>query len=178
MAYMKWKTYEEVATYLLDKFAEHFDLSRAEGKQWVSSFRKECGWTIDAKGIKISDAEAFVIVECRRHTTSKQNQEQLASLAYRIKDTGANGGILVSPLGFQSGAQKLAQAEGIIHIELYEDSTPTEFSMRFLKQLFVGIHERCDLSDHIEVEQIRVCEKCGKNFTVQAYEHICGTCSL
>jgi hypothetical protein len=176
MADAKWKTYEEVAAYLLGKFGEHFGLSRVEGKQSLLGLRSGTDWTIDAKGISIG-AEAFVIIECRRHTTSKEDQEQLGGLAYRIIDTGAQGGILVSPLGFQSGAEKVAQAEGIVHVELHADSTPTEFAMRFLNQIFVGIHECCTLSDHCEVELIRVCEKCGKNFTVRANEQACDACS-
>lgn len=172
----KWKTYEEVATYLLGMFAEHFGLSRVEGKQSVPGFRSGTNWSIDAKGIS-SGAEAFVIIECRRHTTSKEDQEQLGGLAYRIIDTGAQGGILVSPLGFQAGAQKVAQAEDIIHVELDPNSTPTEFSMRFLNQIFVGIHERCQISDHFEAELIRVCKKCGKKFSVRADEHNCKACS-
>jgi hypothetical protein len=175
MADTKWETYEEVAAYLLDQFAEHFGLARVEGKQSVPGLRSGTDWTIDAKGIS-SGAEAFVIIECRRHTTSKEDQEQLGGLAYRIIDTGAQGGILVSPLGFQSGARKVAQAEGIIHVELHPDSTPTEFAMRFLNQIFVGIHEHCHVSDHFEAELIRVCERCGKKFTVRANEKICDAC--
>lgn len=175
MADTKWKTYEEVAAYLLGMFAEHFGLSRVEGKQSVDGLRSKTKWTIDAKGIS-SGAEAFIIIECRRHTTSKEDQEQLGGLAYRIIDTGAQGGILVSPLGFQSGAQKVAQAENITHVELHPDSTPTEFAMRFLNQMFVGIHERCHASDHINVALIRVCDTCGNNFTVLADEHTCNDC--
>ena len=176
MADTKWETYEEVAAYLLGKFSEHFALSRVEGKQSIPGMRSGTEWTIDAKGI-CQGTEAFLIVECRRHTTSRQDQEQLGGLAYRIIDTSAQGGILVSPLGFQSGAEKVAQSESIVHVELHEDSTPTEFSMRFLNQLFVGIHERCDLTDHCEAVLIRVCEKCGESFSVQADERTCDACS-
>jgi hypothetical protein len=176
MADTKWKTYEEVAAHLLDIFAKHFGLSRVEGKQSVYGVRSGTDWTIDAKGISNGN-ETFVIIECRRHTTSKQDQEQLGSLAYRIIDTGAQGGILVSPLGFQSGAQKVAQANCIIHVELHPDSTPTEFFMRFLNQIFVGIQERCQISDHFEAKLIRRCATCGKNFTVRADERTCDACS-
>jgi len=173
---MKWRTYEEVAAYLLNDFAEHFGLLRVEGKQSVPGLRSGTHWTIDAKGIS-RGAEAFVIIECRRHTASKEDQEQLGGLAYRIIDTGAGGGIMVSPLGFQSGAEKVAQAEGIAHVELHPDSTPTEFTMQFLNQIFVGFHERCHISVHFEAELRRACEKCCKQFTALADEHICNSCS-
>jgi len=174
-----WKTYEEVAAYLLNMFAEHFGLARVEGKQSIpGGKRSKTEWTIDAKGI-CQGNEAFVIIECRRHTTSRQDQEQLAALAYRIMDTGAQGGIVVSPLGFQSGAKKVAQAEGIVHVELNEESTPTEFAMRFLNKVFVGINEPYVAKDHFEVELVsRVCKVCGEKFSVKANERTCSACSL
>ena len=55
--------------------------------------------------------EGFVIIECRRYTKSRQSQEKIGGLAYRILDTGARGGILISPLGMQEGASKIADVE-------------------------------------------------------------------
>lgn len=132
-----WQTYEEVATYLMGKFSIHFGLSRVEGKQTIIGERSGTQWTIDAKGILDGESEAIVIIDCRRHTTSKEDQEQLGGLAYRIIDTRATGGILVSPIGFQSGAEKVAKAENIVHVELHQDSTELDFMMRFMSQLFI-----------------------------------------
>ena len=97
MSEKAWRTYEEVAAELLDRNAEKFGLQRVEGKQHVRGNRSGTKWEIDAKGVKLGD-EGFVIVECKRHTISKPNQELLGGLAYRIVDTGASGGIIVSPL--------------------------------------------------------------------------------
>ena len=44
----KWETYEEVATYLLNEFADKFGLSRVEGKQQLKGI--ETNWEIDANG--------------------------------------------------------------------------------------------------------------------------------
>jgi len=85
----EWQTYEEVATYLLNQIAEEFNLSRFEGKQKVIGKRSGTEWEIDAKGIKESD-EMFIIVECRRYTKSKQTQEKIGALAYRIIDIIGN----------------------------------------------------------------------------------------
>lgn len=100
-----WRTYEEVAAYLLNRFAKEFGLKFVEGKQKVEGRRSGTSWTIDAKAVA-GDA-GFFIVECRRYTTSKQNQEKSGGLAYRIIDTGASGGIIVSPFGLQEGPPKL-----------------------------------------------------------------------
>lgn len=62
-----WRSYEEVAQYLLGQMAEHFALGRIEGKQIVAG-ASGARWEIDAKGVKEGDA-GFVIIECRRYTT-------------------------------------------------------------------------------------------------------------
>jgi hypothetical protein len=102
-----WETYEEVAAYLLNEIANEFGLQRFEGKQRVVGQRSGTTWEIDAKGIGEGN-EIFFIVECRRHRTSRQNQGKVGSLAYSIGDTGAKGGIVVSALGLQAGAAKVA----------------------------------------------------------------------
>ncbi len=143
-----WSSYEEVAAYLLDRNAKEFGLERVEGKQSVTGQRSGTSWKIDAKGVK-KNSEGFIIVECRRYTTSKQNQEQMGALAYRIIDTGASGGIIVSPLGLQIGAQKVASAEQILEVELDANSTPSEFALRFLNKLMIGVADTLVFRDSV-----------------------------
>lgn len=128
-----WETYEEVAAYLLDQIASEFGLARFEGKQDLIGKRSGTSYEIDAKGIS-GNNEAFFIVECRRYTTSRQNQEKLGALAYRIIDTGAKGGIMVSPLGLQEGANKIAAAENIHSVILDANSTRSDHILKFLNQ--------------------------------------------
>jgi hypothetical protein len=134
----RWRTYEEVATYLLNRFANEFGLTQVEGKQEIAGLCSGTNWKIDAKGVREGN-EGFVIVECRRYMTSKQSQEKLASLAYRLLDTGAQGGIIVSPLGIQEGAAKIAASENILNVRIDANSTPTEFVMQFLNKIMVGV---------------------------------------
>ncbi len=171
-----WQSYEEVATYLLNKFASDFGLSRVESKQSLSGVNSSTSWEIDAKGFRQGN-DGFVIVECRRYTNSKQNQEKVASLAYRISDTGAVGGIVVSPLGLQKGAKLIAGKENIIDVKLHPKSTSTEFSMQFLNKIFLGILEQVNASDNCEAILIRICVKCRKSFLVKDNEKICYSCS-
>lgn len=151
MASTKWRSYEEVARHLLGKFKTHFGLDDVEGKQKIRGMRSDTDWEIDAKGRKTGSSEMFVIVECRRHTSSGQKQEHLAGLAYRIVDTGAVGGIIVSPLPLQEGAKKVAQGEGIVEVTLGKDSTTTDYMMRFLDQIMVGVSDRICLRDSVRV---------------------------
>ena len=103
--------------------------------------RSSTSWEIDGKGVKVGGA-GFVIIECRRYTRDRQNQEKVAALAYRITDTGASGAILVSPLGFQAGARKVAAAEGIEEILLDANSTRTDYMLRFLNNVMAGVSLR------------------------------------
>lgn len=172
----QWKTYEEVATYLLGEIAHELGLERVEGKQTITGARSGTEWEVDAKGIR-SDQEGFVIIECRRYTTAGQSQEKVGALAYRIMDTGAAGGIVVSPIGLQSGAAKVASAEGIIHVHLGKDSTKHQYFLQFLNKLFVGIHEQVHATASMSAVLLRICASCGLRFEVQANEHTCASCA-
>jgi hypothetical protein len=123
-----------------------FGLKRVEGKQGVLGLRSGTEWVIDAKGVALG-GEKFVIIECRRHTTSRQKQEHMAALAYRILDTGAARGILVSPLDVQKGARKIAQAEHIVTAQLAAESTTTEYVLKFLNQIHVGVSDGVRVSE-------------------------------
>jgi Restriction endonuclease len=147
----QFESYEQVAQYLLDQFAGELGLKRVEAKQEVTGLRSGTTWEIDAKGVKV-DGEGFVIVECRRYTTSKLKQEHLAGLAYRILDTGAEGGIVVSPMDLQEGAKKVAAAENIIEAKLTPNSTRHEYVLAFLNQIMVGLHDHIGVQESVSVE--------------------------
>jgi hypothetical protein len=144
VAEKKWESYEEVAAHLIRHFADDFDLGKVEGKQIVPG-ASGTEWEIDAKGYS-QDGEAFVIVECKRYTASKVNQETVAGLAFRIQDTGASGGIIVTPLGFQEGAHKVAAHTGIHTVRLNQDSTKTDYVLQFLNKICVGLSETLNLA--------------------------------
>lgn len=146
-----WQSYEEVAVYLLNQFAEHFELEAVEGKQEVTGLRSGTEWEIDGKGV-YQNGSGFIVVECRRYTTSKQNQGKLGELAYKIIDTGAKGGIIVSPLGLQEGAERVANAENIISVHLSPESTQTEYLLRFLTQVMVGFRGQVSSEGSLEAE--------------------------
>ncbi len=171
-----WKSYEEVATYLLDHFAKEFDLTRVEGKQIVHGLGSGTDWEIDAKGIREGLNEGFIIIECRRYTKSKQNQERLGSLAYRIIDTGASGGIIVSPLGLQEGAEKIAAHENVLDVQLSANCTPDEFVLKFLNKLMIGVKETVKVGENAIRVAHRNCMICGLLFKLDNNETVCPEC--
>jgi len=67
-----WQTYEDVARHLLDTFARGFGLGHVEGKQLVAG--RDTTWEIDAKAVRLGD-DGFLVVECRRYTTTRLSQE-------------------------------------------------------------------------------------------------------
>jgi hypothetical protein len=154
----QWRNYEEVAAFLLNEVIHEFGLDRVEGKQEVRGHRSGTDYEIDAKAVAEDDS-IFFIVECRRYTTSKQNQDKLTGLAYRILDSGASGGIVVSPLGLQEGAARVAAAENIHSVLLDKDSTRTEYLLRFLNQVRIGIADRISAVEHVEIAAN--CAHCG-----------------
>jgi len=147
----KWESYEQVATYLLNQFANEFGLERVEGKQEVVGQRSGTAWEIDAKGVRTGDA-GFIIVECRRYTTSKQSQEKVGALAYSILDSGAEGGIIVSPLGLQEGAERVAAAENIVSVQLDENSTRHEYILCFLNKVMIGRQDTIGVQESLKLE--------------------------
>lgn len=148
-----WQSYEEVAQHLLNKFAEHFELGHVEGKQIIGG-GTGTDWEIDAKGV-LDGGEAFVIIECRHYTKSRLNQESIAALAFRIQDTGAKGGIVVSPLELQRGAKKVAALASIQHVTLDPQSTTSDYILKFLNQVFVGISDSVTVTDSAHIQVIR-----------------------
>lgn len=95
--------------------------------------------------------KGFVVIECRRYTTKKQTQGQMAHLAYSIIDTGAAGGIIVSPLGLQEGATKVASAENIRTVHMDENSTRTEYMFSFLNEVFVSASDTMHITESTKI---------------------------
>ena len=172
----KWRTYEAVAAYILGLIKSDLGLAAVEGKQKLVGHQSGTEWEVDAKGVSI-EGEGFVIIECKRTPTAKQSQETLGALAYRIQDTGAVGGIVVSPEGLQVGAQKVASAENIVHVEIDANSTPENFCARFLNNLFVGMTFSVQLGCRFEAEVRSRCASCGCEFSKNDSEKVCHQCS-
>lgn len=140
-----WQSYEQVAAYVLKQLRERLGLSDIEGKQTVLGEKTGTEWEIDAKGIRESD-NTFLIIECRRHTKSRLSQEQVAAIAYRISDIGAAGGITVSPLPLQQGAELVAKAEKIKHVQLDPDSTYERWKAQIEETIHFGLIEKVSIS--------------------------------
>lgn len=161
---------------MLEKIKKELKLQSIEGKQKLIGLDTGTEWEVDAKGVS-EESEGIVLIECRRYTASRQNQERVAALAYRIHDTRARGGIMVTPLGLQSGAKRVAEANNIKSVEIDANSTPENFAMRFLKQLFGGVTDKIGLSDAVDAVVIKKCKACGSSFKQINDEVLCANCN-
>ena len=150
-----WRDYEDVAQFLLGQMASHFELGRVEGKQVVAGAGTT--WEVDAKGV-LEDDEGFVVIECKRHTKQGVSQAIIGALSCIIQDTGAVGGIIVSPLPLQTGSKNLAKSKGIVEVQLYENSTTTCYVLQFLNKIFVGLSHKAIVSDYLEARVIHSSE--------------------
>ena len=149
-----WRTYEEIATHVLNQCSEEFGLARFEGKQMVAG-KSGTEWQVDARGWS-KDGLTHVIVECKKHSDTGISQAITASLAYVMTDTCAAGGFLVSPNGLQAGGKKVAAAEGIHEIKLDPVSTTSAYFGEWLGSLRAGFTDQVDVSlgEHVLIQLI------------------------
>ncbi|CAJ3548703.1 Uncharacterised protein [Burkholderia pseudomallei] len=149
-----WKSYEEIAAFVLNQCAAEFGLSRVEGKQDVAG-KSGTEWEVDARGWTEGDTAHF-LVECKKHEKTAISQAITGSLAYQIQDTDAEGGFLVSPHGLQSGAKKVAAASNIHEIKLDPKSSSAAYFGEWLGKLRVGFTEEVGLqvSEHLFIKEI------------------------
>lgn len=170
----RWRDYERVAADLLNKLAKEFGLQRVEGKQLLVGKQTGTEWEVDAKGV-VEDGEGFVLIECRE-TKARQSQAKVAALAFQIQDTGATGGIVVSPLPLQAGAQKIARATNIRSVQIDANSTPANFAVKFLNKIFLGVTMRASATLEADLMVSRVCTKCSVRFPAKGSETTCPAC--
>ncbi|WP_175701133.1 restriction endonuclease [Burkholderia ambifaria] len=147
-----WKSYEQIAEFVLNQCANEFGLSRFEGKQDVAG-KSGTDWEVDARGWTEGDSAHFV-VECKKHSNTAISQAITGSLFCTIRDTDAAGGFLVSPHGLQSGAKKLAASTNIHEIKLDPRSTTAAYFGEWLGKLRIGLSETISFSERILIKKI------------------------
>lgn len=145
----KYDTYEEVAAHVLNDIAKSFECSKFEGKQKIKG-ESGATWEVDAKGC-MNCGNKIVIVECKRYTKSRIKQSVVASLAYVISDTEADGGIIISPCGFQAGAKIVAQHNNITEVVLNKECTTAEYVVKFLNEIHMAHQDIVTCTDECEI---------------------------
>ena len=139
MSNLQGYQYEMEAQQVIDSLPpllQNLGIQEVKGKRGVEG-SSGVRWEIDAKGIVAGDSR-FVIFECKS-SEKKISVCTVMHLAYRVKDTNALTGIIVSPACLTTPAKKLACYEGIHKIDLPVGCETNEYQVRFLNQVFVGV---------------------------------------
>ena len=131
-----WRKYENYTTRILNdervqKYLEnYFHLSNPKIKPKKKLLGKKTGtkWEVDGYGYDTDNN--LVLIECKHYSSDKVEQNIIAAFAYIIQDIEAKHGIVVTTLGLQSGAIKVAKAENISLIKLDYNSTNENFVVR------------------------------------------------
>ena len=150
-----WLVYETAAKSVLEQIREALGIAAVEGKQSVAG-KSGTQWELDARAIQ-HGGQNFLVVEVRRYTTSRLKQRDVAALAFQIGDVGASGGIVVSPLPLQLGAELVAKAAGIEHLRLSQDSTSLDYLAEYMGRRFLGasVVESVNLTDSCDAVVFR-----------------------
>lgn len=149
---LPWFIYEKAARRVLTDLRQDLGISAVEGKQSLDGLSGTT-WELDARAWR-EGSDGFLVVEVRRHTTAGLKQEDLASVAYRIKDVGGSGGIVVSPLPLQKGARIVAVSADISHVVLSPESTTESYLAEFMGRRFVGasVNDSIQVTDSCDAE--------------------------
>ncbi len=131
-----WKKYEEYTRAILNDerikkhLEDNFNLPdiKIQSKQRLSG-KSGTEWEVDAYGYHDNE---LILIECKHYKNeTRVDQNIVAAFAYIIKDVGAECGIIVTTVGLQDGAKKVADAENIRLIEVHRNSTDENFFVRF-----------------------------------------------
>lgn len=136
-----WRKYEDYTRQILnddrvqDYLEKYFELSNLVIKPKKKLLGRKSGtkWEVDGYGYDINNQ--IILIECKHYENDKVVQNTVAAFAYIIRDIEAQTGIIVTTLGLQSGAIKVAKAENIGLVKLHYNSTNENFIISF-KSLF------------------------------------------
>jgi len=153
----RWEIYEKIAQQAVRAFSDLLGISVVEGKQRLLG-KSGTSWVVDAKAERLGGG--FFVLEFKSGISSGLSQIEMAGIAFAIKDTDANGGILVSVLPPQKGAKLIAQHEGIRFVFLPQESTLEEFVARCMEVFLVKVpSSHFTLSAGFSGEYVQVLEK-------------------
>lgn len=122
----EWKNYEDFSRGVVRDFAHLLGIKadEVESKQKIKG--KFTEWEIEIVAYD-DKTHKMVVGECKNWVKSKLTQEHIGGFAYRVKDLGAERGIIVNRKGLQKGAKKIASGENISSVILKPPFDPDNY---------------------------------------------------
>ena len=132
-----WERYEDVARQLIDDIKSYLGVSMVNPDK--KEFQKKDGGIceIDVSAYDMGDGK-LVLVECRNRK-KRLSQEEVHGFAYRIQQTNAKRGIIITPIGLQKGARIAADGARIGLVKLEPNSTPDNYIAQLTQLLIIKI---------------------------------------
>jgi hypothetical protein len=143
-----WRTFEDAFRAIVSQHRKFFGLETVDPGPGKAQGETGYVWNIEVIGYTAGQRK-MVLFEVRRKTTRNIEPGEASELAYRIEDIGAEKGYFVTPLDrkLSRGAKKIADFEEIGHVQISVTSTPENYVMRSVDQVFVGATDKIELKD-------------------------------
>jgi hypothetical protein len=151
-----WRNYEDAARKIIGKLNSMKDELRIEKITDKQKIKGKSGeeWEME---IMASDSESGkpILLECKCWAKPIP-RDVIVSLAYKIKDVGGERGFIITTIGLQKGAKKIAELENIEIIKLNYDATADRFDLVLPNrgQHHLGVHAVGKFKD--EVKMVRI----------------------
>lgn len=132
-----WEKYEDVVRQVIDDIKSYLGLSIVNPDKKAFSKKDGGMCEIDVSAYDMGDGK-LVLVECR-NKNKPLPQEEVHGFAYRIQQTNAKRGIIVTTIGFQEGARIAANGARIGLVRLEPNSTPDNYIAQLTQLLIIRV---------------------------------------
>jgi hypothetical protein len=132
--------FEQTVRNILEQCRDALGYSRVDPKGKLPG-RSGTEWEIDSTAYLATSGD-MVLVECRWRSKKRIDQEQIGGLVFRVQDTGAVAGLMVTSIGLQKGAELVAQANQIGIAKINPDATDRDYVLDIAGRLFHGIEAK------------------------------------
>ncbi len=129
--------FEHVTQLILNNLREHLGYERVEESKKYPGQRSKVKRQVDVTAYRTDGKK--ILVECKLHKRPI-DVEYMEAFYYKIfRDVEADGGLMVSSVGFTEGATGVANAEMISMAVLNPDATEHEYLLEISGHLWRGV---------------------------------------
>ena len=129
--------FERITRIILHNLREHLGYEQVEESRKYPGKRSGVKRQVDVTAYRTDGKK--ILVECKLHNRPI-NVTYMEAFYYKIhRDIGADGGLMVTSIGFTEGAEGIANAETIGMATLNPDATEQEYILKIAGVLWRGV---------------------------------------